>query len=184
MQRINDRFFAMLKTVSTLLLVYIILIYNLLRVEDKEYSKILLIILLLLICVSITQIFFSKKIYFEKTATQSLSKIKLVDRYEIFSSFEIWFLILTPILVFNDPTNMSVSLALVFSLIVVYIISKENKFIYNIGFLVKFSYYKVEIDDEEYIVLTKLHRNDLTSEGRLIGFQLKEGHNVLLVESD
>ncbi|WOO90175.1 hypothetical protein R2F61_05450 [Mollicutes bacterium LVI A0078] len=85
---------------------------------------------------------------------------------------------------FNDPTNMSVSLALVFSLIVVYIISKENKFIYNIGFLVKFSYYKVEIDDEEYIVLTKLHRNDLTSEGRLIGFQLKEGHNVLLVESD
>lgn len=179
MNRIN----GLIKALPALMLVYISMIYNLFNVEDKSTSffKVMLIMTLILLIVSLVISIFHRKVYFKKNATEKFCSFNISNRYYYLDRFNTWIIIITPIVIFNDSTTLSVFLAFVVSLFVLIIISNENLHIHNLVFLIFYNMYEAEYNGELIVIVTRLKRNEITMGTNFDGFKIKEGHPVYLV---
>lgn len=174
---------GLIKALPALMLVYISMLYNLLNVENKStfFFKFMFIVTVVLLLVSFGLSMFHRQVYFKKNATEKFASFSISNRYYYLDRFNTWIIIITPIVIFDDSTTISVFLSFLVSTLVLVIISNENIHIHNLVFLIFYNMYEVECDGKHLIIVTKLKRNELTMGHSFDGFKIKDGHPVYLV---
>lgn len=179
-----NRIIGLIKAMPALMLVYISMLYNLYNVEHKD-TKLYIFVLMatcLLLVISVILSIFHRQLYFKNDVSKTFKTLSINNRYYFLDRFNTWILIITPIVIFNDSTILSVILAFSVSCIVLIIISNENVHIHNLVFLVFYNMYESEYEGEEIVIVTRLKRNQITMGCNFDGYKMMDGHPIYLIK--